>query len=197
MLTHDSPCIPLYCRCLVEEREEKRVLGLVLLRGVNVVSLQIESLPKSNKQSALAGGPGAARAAGRGIAASGPVPGLAGPVRGVGGPMPSFPPRPMGGMRKWRLYSVCVCVSLSQFAIDPVQCAAPGMMGMPPMGMPPGMPPPGWWGFIYYIVGVAHCHPPCVCNCRLCAPWISSRHDATSWRQSMTMIHPRLSLAVL
>ena len=88
-----------YCQYSVEEREEKRVLGLVLLRGVNVVSLQIESLPKSNKPSALAGGAGVARAAGRGIAASGPVPGLAGPVRGVGGPMPSFP-RPMGGMMR-------------------------------------------------------------------------------------------------
>ena len=74
----------------------------MLLRGVNVVSLQIESLAKANKQSGLAAGPGAARAAGRGITASGPMPGLAGPVRGVGGPMPmgGFPrgPPPMGMM---------------------------------------------------------------------------------------------------
>ena len=137
----------------VEEREEKRVLGLVLLRGGNVVSLQIESLAKANKQSALAGGPGAARAAGRGITASGPMPGLAGPVRGVGGPMPmggppGFPPRgppPMGMMpRELRLGSGC------SSAPDRIAGSLPSVYlprwpaaGMPPGMMPPGMLPPG------------------------------------------------------
>jgi small nuclear ribonucleoprotein B and B' len=83
-----------------EEVEERRQLGLVLLRGENVVSIQIESLPKSVK-AAAAGGPGSATAMGRGapIAGAGmpigaamgmgaaPM-GLAGPVRGVGGPAP-------------------------------------------------------------------------------------------------------------
>ncbi|KIY93621.1 small nuclear ribonucleoprotein B and B' [Monoraphidium neglectum] len=115
-----------------EEREERRVLGLVLLRGEEVISLTIEGPPpqedlRGSKSQVAPPGSGAGRAAGRGVpvAAPGQAPaGLAGPARGVGGPAPGMMmPRP--------------------------QMQAPPMMrppGMPPPGMPPpgmGMPPPG------------------------------------------------------
>ena len=112
----------LYFYRAAEEREEKRVLGLVLLRGENVVSLQIEAAPKAPKMS-LEPGPGRAQPGSRGVtvaaasaaaaAIAGVPAGLMGPVRGVGGavmmgppgvgappampggyPMPGYAPRP-------------------------------------------------------------------------------------------------------
>eukprot|EP00284_Hemiselmis_tepida_P012917 CAMPEP_0174937560 /NCGR_PEP_ID=MMETSP1355-20121228/60810_1 /TAXON_ID=464990 /ORGANISM="Hemiselmis tepida, Strain CCMP443" /LENGTH=165 /DNA_ID=CAMNT_0016184417 /DNA_START=92 /DNA_END=585 /DNA_ORIENTATION=+ len=75
-----------------EEREEKRSMGLVVVRGDSVIALTVESKPAQepkNKLGAGAAGPGQAAPAGRGlpVAPMGQAPaGLAGPARGVGGP---------------------------------------------------------------------------------------------------------------
>ncbi|RMZ78119.1 hypothetical protein DV738_g3970, partial [Chaetothyriales sp. CBS 135597] len=74
--------------------EEKRTLGLVILRGTNIVSCSVEGPPPSDPSArlgttaptvpaALQAGQGIARPAGRGL----PI-GLSGPVAGVGGPPP-------------------------------------------------------------------------------------------------------------
>lgn len=101
---------------LLEERTEKRSLGLVLIRGENVVSLAVEGPPPpsiTGKTSAV----GMAR--GRGGPMVGAPPGGAAPmglgaapVHGIGAPgmMPPPPPPPPGG-------------------------------GLPPPGMGRGMPP--------------------------------------------------------
>jgi len=113
---------------LSEEREERRSLGLIILRGDSVVSLTIEGPPPPEEgEKQTPGGPGVAQGGVRAV----PVPsagmggiGLAGPVRGVGGP----------------------ALAMMQPAVP---LPAPGMMRGPPgmpMGMPPGMPmgmPPG------------------------------------------------------
>ena len=56
---------------LLEERTEKRSLGLVLIRGENVVSLAVEGPPPNTAAKLAPGGPGIARGSGRG---SMPVP---------------------------------------------------------------------------------------------------------------------------
>lgn len=78
------------------------MLGLVILRGEEVVSLVLEGPPPAEEKVPLhaaeaAPGVGTAKSAGRGgLPVSGQAPaGLAGPARGVGGPAPGMMlPRP-------------------------------------------------------------------------------------------------------
>jgi small nuclear ribonucleoprotein B and B' len=76
------------------EQEEKRTLGLVILRGEQVVSLSLEAPPVSENTGRLEPiqpGSGTTKAIGRGISAANvvvPPVSLSGPTRGVGGSIP-------------------------------------------------------------------------------------------------------------
>ncbi|KAI9809882.1 MAG: hypothetical protein M1825_000315 [Sarcosagium campestre] len=91
------------------ESEEKRTLGLTIVRGTHIISLSVEAPPAADPSArlgtsapggvglappTLAAGPGISRPAGRGIPG-----GLSGPAIGVGGPPPpgGFPNFPPGG----------------------------------------------------------------------------------------------------
>jgi small nuclear ribonucleoprotein B and B' len=74
------------------EREEKRTLGLVVVRGENIISLSVEAPPPQHAEKVkLVQGPGIGKPAGRGMPISGPP---AGPVRGAGGFTPGMLPPP-------------------------------------------------------------------------------------------------------
>jgi len=125
-----------------DEKEVKRVLGFVVLRGETIVTLMAEAPPPSGpKKPEIQAGPGRGQVAGRGMPAaplsSAPA-GLAGPVRGVGGPAAiQMQPKAAG---------------LPALGMPPgmppgFPARPPGMPPMmPPPGMPPGMPPPGMPG---------------------------------------------------
>jgi hypothetical protein len=89
------------------EQEEKRTLGLTIVRGTHVISLSVDGPPPADPSArlgtsapggpptsaaAMMSGPGISRPAGRGA----PI-GLTGPAAGVGGPAPPFPPGGFGG----------------------------------------------------------------------------------------------------
>ncbi|KAI9755425.1 MAG: hypothetical protein M4579_004282 [Chaenotheca gracillima] len=128
------------------ESEEKRTLGLTIVRGTQIISLSVESPPPADPSArlgtsapgaggagppTLAAGPGISRPAGRGMPG-----GLSGPAAGVGGPAPpgGFPPfagGPPGG-----------------FPGGPPPGFGRGGPGAPPGFAPPGFPgapggPPG------------------------------------------------------
>ncbi|KAK7521940.1 small nuclear ribonucleoprotein [Phyllosticta citriasiana] len=127
------------------EAEEKRTLGLTIVRGNNIVSLSVEGPPPADPSTrlgtgtpggaaaaaaTLASGPGISKPAGRGL----PV-GLTGPAAGVGGPGPagfgSFPP-PQGGFPG---------APGAPPGFPGRGGPAPGAPGFPPQGFPGGAPP--------------------------------------------------------
>jgi small nuclear ribonucleoprotein B and B' len=147
-----------------KEKQESRQLGLVLLRGENVIHMQAESQPPPPKRTEMAGkgGPGMGRAAGRGVLqtpmAMAPQ-GLQGPVRGLGGPAPSMmmpmmsgapvpygrgAPMPPTGGRGMPPPPAAMMAAMGGRGMPP----PPPQMGFPPQmamggrGMPPNMMPP-------------------------------------------------------
>merc|ERR1719198_2648913 len=98
------------------EKEVKRTLGFVMLRGESIVAIVAEAPPPTGpKKPEIQPGPGRGQVAGRGMPvaplSSAPA-GLSGPVRGVGGP--------------------------AAIQMQP-KASTPALGGVPP-GMPPGFP---------------------------------------------------------
>lgn len=103
------------------EQEEKRTLGLIILRGEQIVSLSVDAPPVSDsvgRHAPIQAGNGVAKPIGRGLPANvaAAPPGLSGPVPGVGNALPRQQQPGFGrGM------------------VPP----APGPPGMAPPGLPP------------------------------------------------------------
>lgn len=104
---------------LVEERTEKRSLGLVLIRGENVVSLAVEGPPPPSMTAKASVPPG-------------------GMARGRGAPMAGGPPGGPPGMPPMGLGAAPVHGVGAPGMMPP---PPPGAGGMPPPGMGRGMPP--------------------------------------------------------
>eukprot|EP01090_Pellita_catalonica_P018274 TRINITY_DN583_c0_g1_i1.p1 TRINITY_DN583_c0_g1~~TRINITY_DN583_c0_g1_i1.p1 ORF type:complete len:209 (-),score=19.81 TRINITY_DN583_c0_g1_i1:105-731(-) len=138
-----------------EEREEKRTLGFVLIRGEFVVSLTVEGPPPLSEtrisQIPTVPGPGLARPVGRGIvmpaAMNAPPPGLSGvPAPGVGpGMIPqgrvSAPPMSYMGAPPMGRGMMPMGRGMMPMGRGMMPMGR-GMMPMPGMGrgIPPGMP---------------------------------------------------------
>ncbi|KAK0657098.1 hypothetical protein B0T16DRAFT_51742 [Cercophora newfieldiana] len=137
------------------EQQEKRTLGLTIVRGAHIVSLSVESPPPADPSarlgkatgagvpSALSAGPGVARPAGRGAAA--PI-SLAGPAAGVGSappPFPGFPGAPGGFPGRGGPPPPGFPGAPGGFSPAGFPGGAPGFPpGFPPGGAPPGFNPP-------------------------------------------------------
>eukprot|EP01119_Soliformovum_irregulare_P006879 TRINITY_DN19299_c0_g1_i1.p1 TRINITY_DN19299_c0_g1~~TRINITY_DN19299_c0_g1_i1.p1 ORF type:complete len:214 (-),score=48.04 TRINITY_DN19299_c0_g1_i1:245-886(-) len=139
-----------------EEREEKRPLGLILLRGECVVAMTVEGPPPAEdvrgREGAAAPGTGRGIATGRGVAIAAPPmsaapSGLAGPVRGVGGPSPAAMQPAMGRVPPMTPFPPPMRGAPGMFMPPPMRGPMPpmGMGAPPPMRgpMPPGRPPMG------------------------------------------------------
>ena len=109
------------------ESEEKRTLGLTIVRGTHIISCSVDGPPPAEPSArlgtnapggapaALVAGPGISRPAGRGlpVGLTGPAAGVGGPPGGFGGfpggaPPPGFPGRggAPGGPRKSRYHEI-------------------------------------------------------------------------------------------
>merc|ERR1712097_175005 len=100
-----------------EDKEEKRSMGLILLRGETIVTMTVEGPPPNEdgpRVNLPYGGPGSSRQGGRGSGGPG---GYGGPMRGMGGPPGGMmnpaarsgpqsygPPGGGYGTRWWRLW---------------------------------------------------------------------------------------------
>jgi small nuclear ribonucleoprotein B and B' len=135
------------------ESEEKRTLGLTIVRGAHIISLSVESPPPADPSarlgkstpggipSSLTAGPGVAKPAGRGAA----PPSLAGPAAGVGaGAPPGFPGFP--GAPGAPGFPVGRGAPPPGFPGNfPPPAGFPGNAPFPPPGFnPSGPPPPGF-----------------------------------------------------
>ncbi|CAD6572863.1 MAG: hypothetical protein TREMPRED_000650 [Tremellales sp. Tagirdzhanova-0007] len=114
--------------------QQKRTLGLVILRGETIVSVSVEGPPpvSGDEKASLLAGPGRGMPAGRGMGMGAGAPAMAARPMAYARPPPGFPPG-MPGMP----------------GMPPgMPPGFPGGMppGMPPSGMPPGFRPPGFPG---------------------------------------------------
>ncbi len=137
---------------IVEERVEKRTLGLIILRGENVVSVAVEGPPPPNMKSSStnkssSGGGGA-------VVGENAMPGLARGA-GRGGMPPQQPPTPSAsfgapmGLGAAPVHGVGMMGGMTMPPPPPPGLAPPMMMmgrGMPPPP-PPGMGRGGGSGY--------------------------------------------------